>query len=148
VFRWILPLGKVEIPKARPRVPRKDGTFAERPKGTLAVELAPTLNAYKSMKPFILSALRDALDDRIAELLPTFPRALAQGKRRGVYLERHSTREPDETSLDVLGGKCPLDRLVIAGVLAGDSRAHVERVGMWIPAKKNEGRVVIEVYDL
>jgi hypothetical protein len=148
VFRWILPLGKIEIPKARPRKPRKDGTFGNRPKGFVKADLAPTLNNYKDLPVFALNAVRDALDDRIAELMPSFPNAMANGKRRAIYIERHSSSSPDEESIDVLGGKCPVDRLVVAGVLAGDTRAKLERLGQHVPAKPGEGRVVIEVYDL
>ena len=71
------------------------------------------------------------------------------GRRRAVVVTRESSVRPDEESLDAhLGAKIPLDRLVQAGVLRGDSHDWLVRYGTWQRAKPGEGRVVVDVYEI
>lgn len=71
------------------------------------------------------------------------------GRRRAVYVVRESSARPDEESLDGhLGAKIPVDRLVQAGVLRGDSHDWLVRYGTWKRAKPGEGRVVVDVYEI
>ena len=60
---------------------------------------------------------------------------------------RYSAVRPDEISVDIVGGKAPIDRLVLAGVLRGDSQQWLERDADWQKVDQNEGRVVIEVFE-
>lgn len=71
------------------------------------------------------------------------------GRRRVVVVTRESSVRPDELSIDAhLGGKIPLDRIVQAGVLRGDSHKWLVRYGTWKEAPPGEGRVVIDVYEI
>lgn len=70
------------------------------------------------------------------------------GRRRAVCLTRESSVRPDEDATDIAGGKVPLDRLVQAGVLRGDSHDWLVRYGTWKRAKPGEGRVVVDVYEI
>lgn len=81
---------------------------------------------------------------------PKGPRPIVRrvgGKRRLVRVTRHSTKEPDEISIDILGGKLALDRLVAAGVLVDDNRKWCEREPLWLPAHPKQGYVSVEVFD-
>lgn len=69
------------------------------------------------------------------------------GRKRMVVLTRESSRQPDEISCDALGGKMPIDRLVQADVLRGDSAKWLVRVAKWAPARLGEGRVIVDVYE-
>jgi len=70
------------------------------------------------------------------------------GRRRLVVVHRYSSREPDEISCDVAGGKIPIDRLVQAGVLVDDNRKWLEREAKWSLAPPGKGRVVLSVHEL
>lgn len=70
------------------------------------------------------------------------------GRRRAVFVTRESSVRPDEEALDVMGAKIPLDRLVHAGVLRGDTHDWLVRYGTWKRAKPGEGRVVVDVYEI
>lgn len=70
------------------------------------------------------------------------------GRRRIVVVTRVSSVRPDELSVDVLGGKIPIDRLVQAGVLRGDNDKWLARYGLWQQASPGEGRVVVDVYEV
>lgn len=71
------------------------------------------------------------------------------GRRRVVVVTRVSSVRPDELSLDAhLGGKIPLDRLVQAGVLRGDSDKWLARYGIWQQAVPGEGYVLVDVYEI
>ena len=59
-----------------------------------------------------------------------------------------SSRRIDDVSVDVVGGKIPVDRLVQAEILVGDSAKWLEREAAWEPCEPGEGRVIVEVYDL
>jgi hypothetical protein len=137
-------------------------------KSKVVGSICPTMNAYGSMPKWKRSLVYKALDSRISASLLSgrWPRKSAvkaathklsvkkkkvittvtKGERRAVVVTRHSSRRPDEMSVDVIGGKVPIDRLVQAQVLAGDSRKWLERVAQWEPAKPGEGKLVIEVF--
>ena len=116
---------------------------------TLALEDAPTLNRYGSMKPWMQKKLRDRIGKSIMATRGMFPQARArEGERRAVRVTRHSSSCPDELGVDVLGGKVPVDCLVRAGILAGDTMALLERDGRWEKAAPGAGRLVVEVFQL
>lgn len=71
------------------------------------------------------------------------------GRKRAVVVTRESLFRPDEESLDAhLGAKFPIDRLVQAGVLRGDSHTWLVRYGLWMFAPAGQGRVTVDVYDI
>lgn len=132
----------------------------------LPLELAPTLNEYACMKGWKRARLRTQVDERIVRELGSWSgwhagfnqRASvvagkvrvdrAGGRRRAVVVERHSSRRLDEVSCDVIGGKLPIDRLVQAGVLVGDSAKWLEREARWVAVRPGAGLVILSVHDL
>jgi hypothetical protein len=70
------------------------------------------------------------------------------GRRRLVRCIRHSSHQPDEITVDVIGGKLPVDRMVLAEILRDDNRTWCEREAHWIKAAPKQGRVVLEVFEL
>lgn len=118
----------------------------------LPLELAPTMNVWSSMKGWSKAKMRKEIDGRLFVALAYLAKrqedgVLAHGRRRRVIVTRYSSREPDELACDTLGAKPLLDRLVIVGVLAGDSRKHIAREARWIKAKPGQGKLVLEVFD-
>ncbi len=131
---------------------------------------APLMNEYNGMRPFQKEELRAEFDAEIERLKKHWPawscgcvdklipkKKGSQetkvyregGRKRIVVVTRESVRRPDEESLDGhLGGKIPIDRLVQAGVLRGDSHDWLARYGIWTPAPKGEGRVLVDVYEV
>lgn len=131
----------------------------------LPLRLAPTMHEFANLKHFVKAKLRQELDWLIvaakqkwrawemgvlrAPQLPSGRAGKAKGgRRRGICLVRHTMREPDEISCDVLGGKLIIDRLVQANVLVDDSRKWLERVPIWMPAPPGEGKLVVDVFEL
>lgn len=128
--------------------------------------ITPTMNEFSSMPGWKKGLVRGALDKRIVLQLRQggWPRGrgvgevraklvrgkakteVVTGERRVVVVTRHSSRRVDELSVDVIGGKVPVDRLVIAGILAGDSAKWLERVARWERAAPGEGKLAIEVF--
>lgn len=70
-------------------------------------------------------------------------------RRRIIRLTRFSRTPPDEPgSVDSIGGKIPLDRLVAYGVLVDDSERWCMREASWVAAPAGEGRIVAEVFEM
>lgn len=127
---------------------------------------APTMNEYNGLNPWQKEALRKEYDAAIGELRANWPRwscgvvertvqgpkkprvVKEGGRRRAIVLTRESSVRPDELALDAVGGKIPVDRLVHAGVLRGDTLAWLVRYVVWRQVAPGEGRVVVDVYDL
>lgn len=132
----------------------------------VALNLAPTMNAYRSMQTFSKQNARKEVAKRIADERKRWPSSAwggrhekvkhgnkerlspVGGERRLVRVTRFSARRPDDLGVDVIGGKLPLDQVVIAGILGDDSDAWCAREGHWAPAKTGEGFLRIEVYRL
>lgn len=135
-------------------------------KSQVVGSICPTMNVYGSMPKWKRSLVYKALDERIGLHLRQggWPRGrgvgevrakmvrgrvkteVVTGERRAVVVTRHSSRRVDEFSVDVIGGKVPVDRLVIAGILAGDSAKWLERVARWERAAPGEGKLAVEVF--
>lgn len=140
----------------------------------LPLELAPTLNVYArrefhSLKPELRKRILDAFfieqhSGRYPNARASYSeRAVMKRNRRGipmpvtervgeglpreVVLTRHSSREPDELSVDAIGGKLPVDCLVRAGILVDDNREWCVRTPDWKKAREKDGFVTIEVYE-
>ncbi len=165
VFRLDLPLVM--------KVPRK----REPNRPPIRHVLCPTLNEYDKMHSWQQMRAREEVDRRIEKAKEQWPkwhwggvedvkmisretndpenpvRDVAQrrrhgGVRRGVRVIRRSSRQIDELSIDVVGGKIPIDRLVDAFVLGGDSAAWLDRKAEWEYAEPEHGSLTVEVYDL
>ena len=139
VFEWRLPLSTSRtILKGK-----KAGKIVDDP-------LAPTLNVYASMPTWKRAKLYKALDMRILAQLAEWPRADLRGdvRRRAVRVTRHSSSMPDEITVDVIGGKVPIDRLVQRGILCGDTAKLLDREPQWVLAPPSKGYLLIEVYEL
>lgn len=163
---------RIELPLVR-LIPRKRNPS----KPPWKICLCPTLNEYDRMQPWQQKKARAIVDALIEETKATFPswmwggreeittarvptkdpdqpfrdvmrRKRHGGVRRGVYVVRHSSRRIDELSVDVAGGKIPIDRLVNAKVLGGDSAVWLARKAAWTYAPPGAAKLVVEVYDL
>lgn len=139
VFEWKLPLFHPHVltkGKNKGKV-RKD-------------EMAPTMNKLVAMNTWERAALRERLDHWLKDVIEAWPLAGIQDSQRPriVRVTRSSHAEPDEMGVDAIGGKVPIDRMVQAGILAGDTRKHLHREAHWTYAPKNEGSVLIEVFEV
>lgn len=114
------------------------------------VAVAPTLNAYASMKPWLQKRVRKHVDALILAQLSKWPEAKLRGRLRprAVRVTRFSSSMPDEIGVDVIGGKIPIDRLVEAGILQGDKAEDLQREPAWKRAAPGEGSLLVQVYEL
>lgn len=137
VFDWQLPL--------KTQVPLRRGQAA-----TTTTDLAPTLNVYGSMETWRRARLYKLLDARILCEMAKWPacRLGASLRARAVRVTRYSSHRPDELGVDVLGGKVPVDRLVLAGILRGDGPKDLEREARWEPAPPGHGSLRVQVHEL
>jgi len=126
----------------------------------------PTMNEYKGIRSYEVTKVKTAIDEAILRAKALYPRwscgvtesaRLERGKpvvrrhggrRRLVVVERESKRPPDELSTDAIGGKVPIDRLVVAGILRDDNAEWCLRLPKWTPVPKGAGRVIVSVYEL
>jgi hypothetical protein len=145
-----------------------------RPRKTVEIVLAPSLNEYAGVAPWMLKLARAELDKRIRERCGHHPACdcgsvrkvelkivkhrkrtskvekleVFGGRRRIIEVVRHSSREVDELAVDILGGKLVVDRLIWAGVIAGDQRKHIVRVPRWVQCKPGDGKLDVRVYEM
>jgi hypothetical protein len=141
---WGRKVYEIMLPLSTPRLVTKGkhaGEYVRDP-------MCPTLNVYGSMEVWKRSALYKAIDIRILAELHKWPRARQVTGKRGVRVTRHSSVTVDEITVDVIGGKVPIDRLVKAGILAGDSAAEIEREAVWVQASPKHGFLTAEVFEL
>lgn len=113
-------------------------------------EQALTMNAYAHKKGWMKKKMRVELDKQVNELLPTFPRAPLHGAkvRRWLRVTRFSTQRVDDLSIDILGGKMPVDSLVRCGILADDNDAMAFREPRWEKTQRGNAHVLVEVFDM
>jgi hypothetical protein len=140
VFEWRLPL-------VHPHVVTRGKNRGK----TRKDKMAPTMNDLVAMNVWERQAVRERLDGVLKDVLEAWPRAGIQDspRRRIVRVTRFSRIEPDELGVDVLGGKVPIDRMVLAGILAGDTRKMLERQAHWVyEPNKDEGSLLIEVFEV
>ncbi|NUO50700.1 MAG: hypothetical protein HOV80_17760 [Polyangiaceae bacterium] len=136
----------------------------------LPLELAPSLNVFARMPWFKRHEMHATVDGFVRSAMSFWPQWHAGfeleayvkktkkgtrpavrrkgGRRRGVVVTRNSVRPVDEISVDILGGKLPLDRLVQAGVLRDDNAKWCERRPQWVPAHPKQGFLTVAVYEL
>ncbi len=115
-------------------------------------ELAPTMERYAFLRKWAKGHLGKKLDDRVQRILEqaVWPAALLNGaqRKRWARVTRFSTQRMDDVSVDVIGGKMPIDTLVRAGILADDSGELLHRDPLWRKTAKGNTHVLIEVYEL
>lgn len=115
----------------------------------LPKEWAPSLNSYAFMKGWQRTALRRTLDDSLRHNESFLAAALNLGKRkRWVRVTRFSTKVIDENSVDVLGGKMPIDALVRAEILVDDNQEWCVREGACMKTKLGNTHVLVEVFEV
>lgn len=164
VFELSFPIRtEVTPPSKRPGKVRK----------TITVVLAPSLNEYSGMAPWMLKAARAELDRRIRERCGYHPACdcgsvrnvvmkqvkhnervsdvekleVSGGRKRIIEVVRYSSQEVDELAVDILGGKLVVDRLIWAGVIAGDDRTKLVRVPRWVRCSPGDARLEVRVYE-
>ena len=125
---------------------------------------APTMNEYNGLDKRQKEQLREATDAAILEAKTRWawnmgvvrrtilernkPKDVVEGgRRRVVVVNRFSSAPPDELSCDAIGGKIPIDRLVLADVLRGDTTEWLGRVPVWTMAPRERGLVRVDVYE-
>jgi hypothetical protein len=109
-----------------------------------------TMNELVNLNIWAKQELREWLDADLLKALERWPLAVIQDepRPRAVRVTRCSSKQPDEMGVDVLGGKVPVDRMVQAGILAGDTVKLLQREARWQQAPKEEGLLLIEVFEL
>jgi hypothetical protein len=95
-------------------------------------EQALTMNAYAHKKGWMKKKMRQELDK----------------VRRWVRVTRFSTQRVDDLSVDILGGKMPVDALVRCGVLSDDNDAMAFREPRWEKTERGNTHVLVEVFTI
>lgn len=113
-------------------------------------ELALTLNEYAYTKKWVKKKIVAKLDEQLRTLMLTHPKAAMHGSqlRRWVRVTRFSMKQIDELSVDVLGGKMPIDALVRCGVVADDDAKHMIREARWEKTQRGNTHVLVEVWTV
>lgn len=139
VFEWRIPIIREHLPSRG----KNKGKSVKK-------KQVPTMNELVNMNIWERSAVRERLDEMLLEAIKSWPLAVIQDdpRPRAVRVTRHSKNQPDEMGVDVIGGKIPVDRMVQAGILAGDTVKLLHREARWMPAPKHEGLLVVEVFEL
>lgn len=113
-------------------------------------EQAPNLNNYAFMKTWQRTRIRRELDDMLITAKTLYKRAplnMAK-KRRWVRATRFSTKTIDESSIDVIGGKMPLDALVRAEILVDDTPEWCIREPHAEKTKPGNAHLFVEVFEV
>lgn len=113
--------------------------------------VAPSMNIYSNMETWQKDKLRKALDWHVAAAVSKWRGCIlpkGSKRRRMVIVTRRSSARIDENSVDVMGGKVPIDRMVLANVLAGDDAKLLLRRSGWEKAPPGKGSVLVRVYEI
>lgn len=112
-------------------------------------EQSPTMNTFAGMKVWMKKRLRVELDSQAARLCEAYPNARLHGakRKRWVRVTRFSIKKVDEVSVDILGGKMPIDSLVRVGVLAEDNQEFLHREAKWEKAQMGQSHLLVEVFE-
>lgn len=138
VFRWLIPLTL----KTTARTGKRAGQ-------TLTMQLCPLLNVYGSLEVWQRARLYEHLDALILQERVRWPGCQVANKaeRRGVRVTRSSSHEPDALCTDCFG-KVHIDRLVLAGILAGDTQQLLLREARWQRVSPGKGSLQVEIFRL
>lgn len=113
---------------------------------------APTMNSWGFMKTWQRARIRKELEAALQPILEATPGAKVHGlaTMRWVRVTRFTpnAKTVDESAVDSIGGKMPIDVLVRAGVLAGDSPRYLRREARVEPTKRGNTHVLIEVFEV
>lgn len=135
-----------EIAEVRPELEKGRLVLSWR----LPKEWAPSLNSYAFMKGWQRTALRKTLDDSLRRegASGPYPYLDMAKRKRWVRVTRFSTKVIDENSVDVLGGKMPIDALVRGEVLVDDNQEWCVREGACMKTKLGNTHVLVEVFEV
>lgn len=137
-----------EIEETKPNVEKGRLVFSWR----LPKEWAPSMNSYAFMKGWQRTALRRTLDDSIRssidQALGPRPELNLAKRPRWVRVTRFTTQATDENSVDVLGGKMPIDALVRAEILVDDNSTWCVREGLCAKTTRGNTHVLVEVFEV
>lgn len=111
---------------------------------------APRLNEFAYLKVWMKDRLRTELDDQARELMKQWPDADLHGamKMRWARVTRFSRNKIDDVSVDVLGGKMPIDSLVRLGVLHDDSQKWLIREALCASTRHGNTHVLVEIFEV
>lgn len=117
--------------------------------------LCPTLNRYASMEGWQRAKLSQAIDLHLMAEFTKFPRARMKAiapkatiPTRWVRFTRFTSNVIDEISIDIIGGKMPIDRLVHARIISGDSAKHIVREPVAAKVAPGAGSCLLEVMEI
>jgi hypothetical protein len=135
----------------------------------LPLELAPVLNRYSTMSVKKRCSIRRNIDSLVMKAKKNWPAwhmgvkritkgkiakgklrtctEVSGGRKRTAVVTRYSSRCPDELSVDIIGGKMAIDRLVTADVLRDDSTTWLTRYANWRSAPPKAGKLVVEIFE-
>ncbi len=117
-------------------------------------EHAPTQNEMSAIfgrRLFVKKRISQELDRKLqAEIATTPSLRLAAGAMRWVRVTRFTPQVKlvDDAAVDAIGGKMPVDALVRAGILAGDTPKHVRREAHVLPTKRGNTHVLLELFEI
>jgi hypothetical protein len=139
VFEWRLPIIREHIlsrGKNKGKVRKK--------------KCVPTMNDMVNMNVWEKQEVREWQEKNLLDALISWPLAVIQDtpRPRAVRVTRRSKMPPDELSCDAIGGKGLIDRMVDAGILAGDGPKHLYREALWFAGDNAGGEVLVEVFEL
>jgi hypothetical protein len=141
VFEWRVAINRDFIPsrgKNKGKVKRK--------------KCAPTMNELVNMDIWAKQEAREWQEQALLDALRAWPGSTAviqdTPRPRAVRVTRFSSKPPDELSCDAIGGKGLIDRMVEAGILAGDDPKHLHREARWFQGPPKSGDVLVEVFEL
>lgn len=108
------------------------------------------MNEYAYLKVWMKNRLRTELDDEARALMVAQPGAYLAGgvRKRWVRVTRFSRNRTDDLSVDVIGGKMPIDSLVRVGVLHDDNQTYLHREACQASTKHGNTHVLIEVFEI
>ncbi len=116
---------------------------------TLPIALAPRLNTFAFMKGWQKKRLCKELDALLLLHIQLRDAKLnGAQKKRWVRVTRFSPKLADEESVDVIGGKLPLDALTRAGVFVDDDQRWLVREALCRKCKPGESMLVVEVFEV
>lgn len=117
-------------------------------------EHAPTQNEMSAIfgrRMFVKKRIAQELDRKLQAAIETTPSLrLAAFAMRWVRVTRFTPQVKlvDDAAVDAIGGKMPVDALVRAGILAGDTPKHVRRDAHVLPTKRGNTHVLLEVFEV
>ncbi len=115
-------------------------------------EHAPTMNTWGYWKTWQRARCRKELESSLAAIIAATPGAIVHGLQtmRWVRVTRFTpqTKNVDDSAVDLIGGKMPVDTLKRLGVIVGDSPKHLRREARCEKTKMGNTHVLVEVFAI